>query len=245
MNDDAMVEVSIIAPTMYEERAPEIAKEIFKVFGKGVELIIVDKSDLSYKRLFSGTGAKVVAQKSKGYEYAIMEGFAVAKGMKVLASIDPDGTYSVRDLKRIVDAVKRGDADFVSGDRSGCSTEAMEPYIKFGNFLFAVGFDALFLQGLKDVFSGSFAMKRNAFEIIRHVRPYYSGTLFFEMELAKRGLRLRNMHVSYEPRVGTKSKLAKSKTMYATRVLRSILRDRYSEGAALLSNMFRGRFGEG
>ena len=59
MLDDAMVEVSIIAPTMYEERAPEIAKEIFKVFGKEVELIIVDKSSLGYRRLFKGTGARV------------------------------------------------------------------------------------------------------------------------------------------------------------------------------------------
>src|SRR5208283_5537051 len=135
-----MVEVSIIAPTMHEERAPEIAKEIFEAFGRDAEVIIVDKSDLSYRRLFKGTGARVRVQRSKGYEYAIMEGLAVAKGTKVLASIDPDGTYSVQDLKRVVNAVRRGEADFVSGDRSGCSFEAMGPYIKFGNFLFAATF---------------------------------------------------------------------------------------------------------
>ncbi len=239
-----MVEVSIIAPTMYEERAPEIAREIFRVFGRSVELIVIDKSDLSYKRLFGGTGARVVAQKSKGYEYAIMEGLAVAKGTRVLASLDPDGTYSVKDLKRIVGAVKRGDADFVSGDRSGCPAEAMDPYIKLGNFLFAMGFDLLFLQRLRDVFSGSFAMTREAYEQIRHVKPYYSGTLFFEMELAKRGLHLKNVPVSYVPRRGTKSKIAKSKTIYATKVLGSILRDRWNEGSSLLSNMVKGRFGE-
>lgn len=239
-----MVEVSIVAPTMNEERAPEIAREIFKVFGRGVELIIVDKSDFSYRGLFRGTGARVKVQKTKGYEYAIMEGFAVAKGTKVLASIDPDGTYSVSDLKRVVDQVIRGRADFVSGDRSGCSFEAMGPYIKFGNFLFAMAFDVLFLQRMKDVFSGSFAMGREAFESIRKIRPYYSGTLFFEMELAKRNFRLRNLRISYGPRVGTKSKLAKSKTVYASKVLMSILRDRRREASFIMSRMFRGRFGE-
>ena len=239
-----MVEVSIIAPTMREERAPEVVKEIFKVFGNDVELIIVDKSDLTYRRLFKGTGAKVKVQRSKGYEYAIMEGFAVAEGTRVLASIDPDGTYLVSDLKRVVDEVKRGGADFASGNRSGCSLEAMEPYLKLGNFLFAMAFDVLFLQRMKDVFSGSFAMSRDAFESIRKVKPYYSGTLFFEMELAKRRFRLRNVHVSYGPRRGTKSKLAKSKTVYASRVLASILRDRWKEASYLLSELFRGRFGE-
>ncbi|MCL4379662.1 MAG: glycosyltransferase [Candidatus Marsarchaeota archaeon] len=237
-----MAEISIIAPTIKEERAPEIAKEIFKVFGKGIELIIVDKSDTHYRKLFRGTGATVRIQKSKGYEYAIMEGFSIAKGTKVLASLDPDGTYAVRDLKRVVDAVKSGKADFASGDRSGCSFEAMGPYLKLGNFLFAVGFDVLFLQRMKDVFSGSFAMSREAFESIRNVRPYYSGTLFFEMELAKRGFRLRNVPVLYAPRIGTVSKLAKSKTVYASRVLASILRDRWREASYLLSELFEGRF---
>ncbi len=239
-----MVEVSIIAPTMMEERAPEVVKEIFKVFGSDVELIIVDKSDLTYRRLFKGTGAKVKVQKSKGYEYAIMEGFSLAKGTKVLASLDPDGTYLVSDLKRVVDAVKRRDADFASGNRADCSFEAMQPYLKLGNFLFAMAFDVLFLQRMRDVFSGSFAMSRHAFESIKRVKPYYSGTLFFEMELAKRRFRLRNVRISYEPRRGTKSKLAKSKTVYASRVLTSILRDRWMQASYLLSELFRGRFGE-
>ncbi len=240
-----MAEVSIITPTMNEERAPEIAKEIFKVFGNDVELIVVDKSDKHYRKLFKGTGARVKVQKSKGYEYAIMEGFAVSTGTKVLASLDPDGTYQVKDLKRVVDAVKRGKADFASGDRSGCSFEAMGPYLKLGNFLFAAGFDVLFLQRMKDVFSGSFAMSREAFESIRSIKPYYSGTLFFEMELAKKGFRLRNVHISYEPRIGTVSKLAKSKTIYASKVLANILRDRWKEASYLLSELFEGRFRKG
>ena len=239
-----MPEVSIIAPTMNEERAPNIARELFRLFGSDIEVIIVDKSDSNYRKRFDRTGVKIVVQKSKGYEYAIMEGFRTAKGTRVLASIDPDGTYSVKDLRKIVEAVKNGEADFVSGDRSGCSTEAMEPYLKFGNFLFAMAFDVLFLQRMKDVFSGSFAISRNAFESIRKVNPYYSGTLFFEMELAKRHFRLRNAHVSYEPRRGTKSKLAKSKTVYASKVMVNILKDRWKQASYLLSELFRGRFRE-
>ena len=238
-----MVEVSIVAPTMHEERAPEITKEIFKVFGKNVEVIIVDKSNRPYRRLFRKTGAKVIVQRTKGYEGAVMEGFRAARGTKVLASIDPDGTYSVRDLKRVVDAVVRGSYDFVSGDRSGCSNEAMLPHLKLGNFVLAVVFDLLFLQRMRDVFSGSFAMKRAAFDSIRNVKTYHSGTLLFEMELAKRHYRLKNVHVSYEPRRGTESKLAKSKVVYGFKTFREMLNVRGREAYHIISEMIEGRFG--
>jgi glycosyltransferase involved in cell wall biosynthesis len=237
-----MVEVSIIAPTMYEERAPEIAKEIFGVFGRGVEVIIVDKSNLPYRKLFRNTGAKVIVQKTKGYEGAVMEGFRAAKGTKVLASIDPDGTYSVKDLRRVIDTVINEGYDFVSGDRSGCSSEAMLPHLKLGNFVLALIFDMLFLQRMRDVFSGSFAMKREAFDSIKDVKTYHSGTLLFEMELAKRGYRLKNIHISYEPRRGTESKLAKSKVVYGFKTFKEMLKVRGREASQLIDDMLKERF---
>ncbi len=239
-----MVEVSIVAPTMHEERAPAIAREISRVFGERAEVIIVDKSAPGYRKRFRKTGARVMIQKAKGYEDAIMQGFRSAKGTRVLASIDPDGTYFVKDLKRIVEECDSGNYDFISGDRSGCSDEAMLPHLKFGNKVMALIFDILFLQRMADVFSGSFAMKRSAFDAIKHVKPYHAGTIFFEMELAKRGFRLKNMRISYEPRVGTKSKLAKSKVVYGFKTFREMLKVRGRETRLLLADMFRGRFGK-
>ncbi len=238
-----MVEVSIVAPTMYEERAPEIAREIFRVFGKGVEVIIVDKSAAHYRKRFAKTGAKVIVQRSKGYESALMEGFRIAKGTRVLASIDPDGTYFVKDLKRVIDEADRGNYDFVSGNRSGCSDEAMRPYLKFGNRALAIIFDMMFLQRLGDVFSGSFAIKRSAFDAMRNVKPYHAGTIFFEMELSKRGFRLKNIPIGYGPRHGTKSKITKYKVVYGFQVFWGILKSRFGESAELIGSMFRGRFG--
>ncbi len=233
--------ISIVAPTMNEEMAPRIVRELFREFGNGVEVIVVDKSSPAYRKQFAGSGARVVVQKRKGYEDAIMQGFRMARGTAVLASIDPDGTYSVRDLRRVVDEVKSGRYDFVSGSRSGCSNEAMKPYIKLGNRLFALLFDLLFLKSMGDVFSGSFAMSRKSFELIRHIDPYQAGTIFFEMELAKRGCSMRNLHVSYAPRVGTKSKLARYKVVYGTKVFAGVLRSRFGESLSLLSGLFRGR----
>ncbi len=237
-----MVEISIIAPTMNEEHAPETVREIFRIFGKDVEVIVVDKSGPSYKKLFKKTGVKFIRQKSRGYEGAIMEGFAKASGTSVLASIDPDGTYSVSDLKRIVYAAKTQTYDFISGDRTGCSLEAMPRYIKFGNFMLALAFDILFLKRMKDVLNGSFAMKRYAFDAIKNISPYHAGTIFFEMELAKKGFRMKNIRISYKPRIGSESKIAKSKTRYGLKVLLGIGRGRAKESASILSEMFRKRF---
>ncbi|HUC38549.1 MAG TPA: hypothetical protein VL944_00265, partial [Candidatus Acidoferrum sp.] len=100
-------------------------------------------------------------------------------------------------------------------------------------------------QRMRDVFSGSFAIKRKAFDTIRNVKTYHAGTIFFEMELAKRGFRLKNIKVSYMPRVGTKSKLAKYKVVYGFQVFMGILKSRFGETSELIADMLKSRFGNG
>jgi glycosyltransferase involved in cell wall biosynthesis len=219
-----MVSLSIIAPTMNEPTAPKTIRDLIRAFGRSAEIIVVDKSSEANRRQLVKTGAKVIKQESTGYENALMDGFRAANG-SIISTIDPDGTYSVEDFKRVVSAVRSGRADFVSGNRFGKLHEgAMTTSIALGNKFLTWLYRRLYKEEIHDVLSGSFAMTRKAFEAIRKEETYRAGTLFFEIELARRGFKLIDIPINYHPRVGSVSKISKAKPIYGMNIARHTIR---------------------
>ncbi len=217
--------VSVILPTIEEKAAFGIIDEIRKLM-PGSEIIVVDKSGEEYKKRIRAKGVTLVSQKSKGYENALMEGFASAHG-SLLATIDPDGTYEPEDLRKVVEAMVNQDADMVLGNRlHGKNKKVMEGYISFGNKNLAGIYNTLHKSKLHDVMPGIFAMRRQVFEAIREVEPYRAGTLFFIMEASKKGYnKMIDVPINYHERPeGTDSKLAKSKVVYGMGVAGHIIR---------------------
>ena len=216
--------LSIIVPTLNEKDAPKTIKALQRSFGKAAEIIVIDKSDAAHRRELARTGARVITQKSSGYEAALMEGFNAAKG-EIISTIDPDGTYGVDDFRRVVGKVKNGTADFCSGNRFGkLHPGAMTRSIAFGNKFLTGLFRFLYHKDIHDGLSGSFAMTRKAFESIKGEEPYRAGTLFFEIELARRGFKMIDIPISYRPRVGSESKIAKAKPIYGLNIARHTIR---------------------
>jgi glycosyltransferase involved in cell wall biosynthesis len=207
-----MPEVSIIVPTKDEPTAPALVRRLKGLF-PGSEIIIVDKSSAGNRKELAGTGARVIAQESSGYENALMEGFRAATG-SVLATIDADGTYYAEDLKRVIDELGKGASAFVSGSREKREKGAMTGTISFGNAFLTGLFNFLYRRRMRDVLSGSFAMTRKAFDSIRDEQPYRAGTIFFEIELARRGFAIRNIPIKYGMRRGAPSRITKAKPFY-------------------------------
>ncbi len=211
-----MKDLSVIVPTKDEPTAPSIIAELYKTFGKDTEVIVIDKSsNEELKRPLLKSGARVVTQSSKGYENALQEGFRLAKG-EIIATIDADGTYDVSDLKRVIDELATGDCGFVSGNRFGrLDPGAMTSSIKMGNILITSLFNLLYRCSMRDVLSGSFAMRRDAYDSMRDEDPYRAGTVFFEIELRRRGYKLKNIPVHYGVRaVGSESQISRAKPIY-------------------------------
>lgn len=207
--------LSFIVPTKNESTTPGIVRGIYRKFGNGVEVIVIDKSDPEYRRPLYSTGARVVVQKRGVYEHALVEGFRLAHG-DILVAIDPDGTYSVEGLKEIVDyIIKHKEYAYVGGDRLDCSPEAMPPSIKLGNRLFGALASLLMMQSMRDTFSGSFAMRRKAYETIRGMEGYVAGPTIFQMALARRGFKVGCIPITYEPRRGSKPKTTNVKQLFA------------------------------
>lgn len=207
-----MRDLSIIIPALNEPTAPGVVRELYRVFGRDTEIIVVNKSSRKIENELRGTGAKVVEQFPLSYESALMQGFRIARG-RMLATLDADGTYDPKDLKRAVDEIRKGRYGFVSAARVIGRSKAMTHTIRFGNSFLTKMFNILYRQKMLDVLSGSFVITREAFDYIRHMDPYRAGTLFFEIEIARRGYRTENVVGSYKPRMSS-SKISKFKPFY-------------------------------
>jgi len=216
-------EVSVIIPTIEEESLFKIIKDIRRMLGKSTEIIIVDKSSDAYFRRVQKTGVKVIRQKDRGVENAIMLGLKQARG-RLLASIDADGTHELAGIKKGIELINRGEVDIVLGNRlEGLSKGSMDSYLQTGNTIITALFNLVYRSNLHDVLTGLFVMKKSAFEEIKHVKPYRAGIAFFVIELAKRGHKVEEVGIKYYIRKEGESKLARSKFAFGVGVASHIL----------------------
>ena len=209
-----MKDLSIVIPALNEPTVPGIVRKLYSIFGKDTEIIVVKKSNKKIERELRATGATVIEQNPLSYETAAMQGFNIAKN-EILATIDADGTHDPADLAKAVSELRQDThAGLVSVARIIGRKKAMTPTLRFGNTLLTKLFNLLYRQKMQDVLSGSFAMRKEAFDYIRNSEPYRAGGLFFEIEIARRGYKIKNVIGSYKPREGTVSRITKSKPIY-------------------------------
>lgn len=219
--------LSFIVPTKNEATTPGVVRDIYRTFGRNAEVIVIDKSDPQYRKPLYKTGAKVVIQKKGVYEHALVEGLRLAHG-EILACIDPDGTYKINDLKRIIDYLaKHKEYAYIGGDRTGCSADAMPRLIQLGNRYF--GFLASILTGqyMRDTFSGIFAMRKSAYGTIRNMEGYVAGPTIFQIALVRKGFRVHMIPISYYPRKDSKSKISSRKPIFAMRLSINMIAGRF------------------
>jgi len=219
----AQPKVSVIIPTIEEESLFKIIRETRKLLGNDTEIIIVDKSSDEYFKRVQKTGVKVLKQKDRGVENAIMLGLRHANG-KLLASIDADDTHELIGIKKGIELIGRGEADMVLGNRlSGLSEGSMNTYLQTGNLILTTLFNLSYHTNLHDVLTGLFVMKKSAFEEIKEIKPYRAGIAFFAIELAKKGYKIDEVNIKYFIRKEGTSKLARSKFAFGVGVASHIL----------------------
>jgi Glycosyltransferases involved in cell wall biogenesis len=216
--------VSVVIPTIEEEGVFEIIDRLRSRLND-VEIIIVDKSSEEYEKRLLAKKVKVIRQKDRGVEKAVMLGLKHANG-SILASIDGDGTHDINGVFEGIKLIEEGKADLVLGNRMDNIQEgAMSPYIKFGNRLISMIFSKLYKTNIHDFLVGLFVMRREAYEAVKHIEPYRAGQAgVFAIELAKRGYKIAEVPINYYPRKSGESKLTKSKFFYGVNVVGQMIR---------------------
>ncbi|MGB9718016.1 MAG: glycosyltransferase [Thermoproteota archaeon] len=194
-------DVSIIIPTLNEEKSIGLVIERVRRSLPGAEIIVVDSSDDKTAEIASSLGARVVKQERKGYGAAIRKGLETAGG-RILAFMDGDGTYDPADLKRLIDIVKNGETDVATGRRFSSKPAGMSTPRYIGNFIVNTVFSMLFLRRIGDTQTGMKAFSREAYLSMRlreNGMPFSTEVL---TEACRKGLRITEVGIRYYSRIG-------------------------------------------
>jgi glycosyltransferase involved in cell wall biosynthesis len=202
------VRVSVIIPTHNEARAiglvlADLATDLV------TEVIVVDSNSTDgTPEIAERLGARVVAERRRGYGRACLTGLARANAPDVVVFLDGDYSDRPAELPLLVAPIANGCADITLGSRLAGSRRpgALPWHSAFGNRLAAGLISLLFQQRITDL--GPFrAARADVLRSLALQETTYGWAVELILKGALGGFRIVEVPVSYHPRIG-KSKIS-------------------------------------
>jgi glycosyltransferase involved in cell wall biosynthesis len=200
--------ISVVIPTKNEENSIGICIEkIQKVFNEhhiDGEIIIADNSTDNTPEIAKNLGAKVIIPDKLGYGNAYRFGFEHASGDYIVMG-DGNNTYDFMDIQKLLEPLKRGEADLVMGSRfKGEIKKGAMPWHHqyIGNPFLTWIFNRANKSNISDTHSGFRAFTTEAYEKIRTDLKTTRMEFASEMlEVAvKNNLKIAEVPITYYPR---------------------------------------------
>jgi glycosyltransferase involved in cell wall biosynthesis len=211
-------DVSVVMGTYNEEEAiGTVLSDVEAVSDGKAEVVCVDGSSDRTPEIAREHGARVIEQEPQGYGVAVREAI-LAPDRPIVVTTDCDDTYPMEQLPEFLDLINEG-YDVVSGDRLYHGADAMPPFNRLGNHLFALGASVLMGERVHDTTTGMRAYRR---EVVESIEWTENTGLSAELLIRPlmRGYDVREHPIEYRERAG-ESKLDPIEGGYA--ICRSIL----------------------
>jgi glycosyltransferase involved in cell wall biosynthesis len=222
-----LAEVSVVIPALNEaENIAAVVRELPWALIR--QCIVVDNGSTDATAAEAqAAGALVVVLSQRGYGRACAAGAAAASG-EILVFMDGDGSDVSTEMDQLLQPILAGGYDFVIGSRR---RGKREPGSMLVSQIFAGWLAGLLLRvlyGVRYTDMGPFrAITRQALQSLNMREETYGWNLEMQMRAAQRGLRIREIPVSYRKRAGGQSKVAGSLSgslRAAIRIVQTLLR---------------------
>jgi hypothetical protein len=178
-------------------------------------------------------GAEVVSEPRRGYGQACLTGLAaLGADADVIVFMDADGSDVPAEAERLLEPIRRGEADLVIGSRAlgEAAPGSLTWPQRWGNRLAVALIRLLFTHRYTDL--GPFrAVRREALDKLAMRDPNFGWTAEMQVKALKRGLRVQEVPVSYRRRLG-RSKIsgtASGVLRAGTKILWTILKLRLAK----------------
>lgn len=201
--------VSVVIPCLNEEKSiaqvVRDAREGIAATGMPGEVIVVDNDSAdSSASVARAAGAQVVHEMERGYGSALRRGIAAAKYDFVVMG-DADATYDLTNLKPFVDILQAQEADLVVGNRMRDVKDGAMPlhHKYFGNPVLSLMLRIMFRTNrVRDAHCGMRAITKSAYRKLGCVTTGMEFASEMIVRAIHNGLLLREIGISYHPRVG-------------------------------------------
>ncbi len=206
---DAVPGISVVIPCLDE--ASSIGAVIDAALagtakaGAVGEVLVVDNGSTDRSaEIARAHGARVVAEKQRGYGAALRRGFREARGV-ILVMADGDLTYDLSRLDELVEPIRRGEADFVIGNRMHNIRPGSMPRLHryVGNPVLSLALRMMFhSNAVRDAHCGMRAIRREAYLRLRCVTTGMEFASEMVVRALHAGLRIAERDIIYHARVG-------------------------------------------
>jgi glycosyltransferase involved in cell wall biosynthesis len=195
----------VIIPAFNEEASLPL---VLKAIPRGLvrEVIVVDNgSSDRTAEVARSLGATLLREDRRGYGRACLKGLEYLRIKRADVAIFLDADYSdhPEEMPRLVDPLRRDQADLVVGSRSRGAREpgSMRPQALFGNWL-ATRLMRLFYGGSFTDLGPFRAIRFESLLALRMEDTNYGWTAEMQVKALRHGLRTMEVPVSYRRRLG-------------------------------------------
>lgn len=201
----------VIIPVFNEEDILEDFYQRVMALDLDLRLIFVDNAstDSSLNILESFPDVDIVRHsRNEGYGSSLVDGMRYGDNENIII-IDADCEYPPEAIPDLLAALDNHDvvytSRFVGKESSG---DANMPYLKYlGNKIISTLFNVLFGQNVTDLYTGCKAYKRRCIEDMDFQRMGFEHVLELSCRLSKRGHRIVDVPIVFEPRNTGSSKM--------------------------------------
>lgn len=202
----------VIVPVFNEE---DILGEFFRriqALNLNLNLIFIDNAstDRSLDILESFEDVTIIKHDTnEGYGGSLIDGMSCCRNENIII-IDADCEYPPEAIPDILRTLEAEDVVYASRFRARRSaSEANMPYLKmFGNRIISMLFNVLFGQRTTDLYTGCKGFKRHCIEGLAFRRRGFEHVLEFACMVSRRGYRIAEVPVVFEPRSTGSSKMS-------------------------------------
>ncbi len=194
--------IAVIIPALNEEHA--IGRVIDDIPAWVDDIVVADNgSNDGTADVARAHGARVIHEPEPGYGAACLAGIAACPKADVFVFLDGDYSDHPEELARVVDPVVNGTCEFVIGSRvmGKAQKGALTPQQRFGNWLACKLMNGLWRTCYTDL--GPFrAIDAKALQRMGMRDRNYGWTVEMQIKAALFGMSVREVPVSYRPRIG-------------------------------------------
>lgn len=226
LNEEATIGAQV-AEILSVARHPDLPARIARV-------IVVDNgSDDRTAARAEAAGATVISEPRRGYGRACSAGVLAAGDVELIVQMDGDGSDRFDELPLLLGPLLADEADLVLGSRTLGHAEpgSLTPPQIFGNWLAARLLRLLYGVRVTDI--GPFrVIRRGDLRALGMREMTYGWSVEMIARAARRGLRVREVPVTYRKRAGGESKVSgnlHASLRAGTRIIATILRCRRNE----------------
>ena len=205
------LKVEIIIPTLNEEGTIKEILQSIRAQSLPVEVsvLVIDGGSTDHTvDICKKENVKVIRQKSKGKGRAMKEA-AEYSNAHVLVFIDGDGTYSVGDLRSLLEPILSDEADMVVGSRMMGEREegSMSLFNTLGNKLFNGAINFALHSKVTDSLTGYRAIRKSMFDDLVLFSDNFEIEVEITVDSLAKGYRIYEVPIKYGKRKGSPTKL--------------------------------------